>query len=283
MQLTIHQSGATIIVGRDIPRTIASMRSKHLLTLDTLRTEIAKSNNLDAIRAEQMHAQNKIEEINSEAQTIAELLEFKASAIKSAGNFLIEPNAGESMLKHVDAEIAQACRTLKGASGYFGDSRRNIGHGLIKHADELLALSKSVGDSAQKSKRLLRVIGKKLDYHIVKNEHARSNVAALTQLHGGSLKELQEKTARLAKLREESLAGDYDAALEVEKLHPAVLELRKEVMDFVRKHNDAQLIRKQEVTAQFKYELTAYRKSAFGKAAPIDLARELDAEIGETL
>jgi hypothetical protein len=282
MQLTLP-SGAVIHPGRDISRIIGAKRATHLQKLDLLRSEISSAKDLQQIKSAQAETQAKIDVINAEAQAIGEILEFKANAIKAAGNYLLDPNATESMLKYVDPDVAMACRTLKGASAYFGDSRRNIGRDLIAHADELLALAKAASDGAMKSKGLLRVIGKKMDYHITKKSHIHEDVEALTKLHGGSLKELQEKTARLAELREAALAGDYDAALQAEQLHPEVLDLRKAVMGFVRKHNDAQMTQKQEVTSQFKYELTAYRKSAFGKSAPIDLARELDADIGETL
>lgn len=281
MQLTTP-SGAVILVGRDISKIIGAKRATHIQKLDDLRNQISSAKDLEQIKATQAETQEKIEVINAEAQAVGEMLEFKANAIKSAGNYLLDPNAGESMLKYLDPDVAMACRTLKGASAYYGDSRRSIGRDLIIHADELLALAKSASDGAMKSKGLLRVIGKKMEYHITKKSHIHEDVEALTKLHGGSLKELQEKTDRLAELREAALAGDYDASLGAEQLHPEVLNLRKSVMGFVRKHNDAQMQEKQQVTSQFKYELTAYRKSAFGKAAPIDLARELDAEIKET-
>jgi hypothetical protein len=282
MQLTLP-SGAVIHPGRDITKIIGAKRATHYQKLDSLKAEIAKSKDLEQIKSAQAETQAKIEVINAEAQAIGEILEFKANAIKAAGNYLIDPNASESMLKYVDPDVAMACRTLKGASAYFGDSRRNIGRDLIAHADELLALAKAANDGAQKSKSLLRVIARKLDYHIVKKSHIHDDVETLIKLHGGALKELQEKTAKLAQLREAALAGDWDSELAVQELHPEVLELRKTVMGFIRKYNHAQMSQKQEATSQFRFELTTYRKSAFGKSAPIDLARELDADIGETL
>lgn len=280
MQLTLP-TGAVVHIGRDAPKLIAAKRAKHLQKLDELKSSIAKSSDLDAITNEAAAANQKINLINDEANALADLLAFRANNVKAIGNYLSAIDTNDAILKrvHLEPELIHAARTLKSASAYYGDTRRSIGNELVEYADELDAIATAVATSASKSKALLRVIEAKMQYHLTKSQHVSNDVAQLTKLHGGNLKRLQEQTVELEALRQAALGGDYEAQLKAAKLHPEVLALRKSLALFIEGYNEAQMAQKQEVAAQFKYEITAYRANSGMREKSIDLTKELEGEI----
>lgn len=282
MQLTLP-TGAVVHIGRDAVKLTSAKRATHYQKLDSLKASIAKSSDLDAIRAEAELTNQKIDALNAEANALADLLAFRAKNVKAIGQYLSAIDANDSILKrvHLEPELIHAARTLKGASTYYGDSRRAIGSELIAYAEELDGIAASLASSATKSKALLRVIGTKMEYHLTKSQHTSSNVQQLTKLHAanGDLKVLTEQTAQLEVLRKAALAGDYQAELDAVELHPRVLALRESLKSFIETYNEHQMMQKQEVTAQFKYEITAYRNNLGMKTKAIDLAKELDGEM----
>ncbi len=282
MQLTLP-SGAVIHPGRDAVKKIATKRSSYIQRLDELKSSIAKSADLDAVRSEQETITKNIALINDEANALADLLAFKAKGIRAIGQYLSAIDTNEGYLKgiHLEPELIHAARTLKGASSYYSDSRRAIGTELIAYANELEGIAASVELSAAKSAGLLRVIGAKMSYHITKSQHVTSDVEQLTKLHGGDFKKLQEQTAELEALRKAALAGDYDAELKAAELHPQVLALNESLKSFIESYNSAQYAQKQGIFSQARYEITAYRAKAGMKNKSIDIAKELDGEMYE--
>jgi len=284
MQLTLP-TGAVVHIGRDVVKKIATKRSSFIERLDALKSSISKSTDLDAVRSEQAQAQAKIEEINSEANALADLLAFRAKNIKALGQYLSAIDANDAILGrvHLEPELIHAARTLKTASAYYGDSRRSIGAQLTAYAAELEGIAAAVTLSATKSTALLRVIDKKIIYQVTKNQHIKEDISQLTKLHGknGDFKKLQEQTAELEALRKAALAGDYDSELRATELHPQVLALNESLKSFIDAYNDAQMHQKQEIFSQARYEITAYRAKAGMKEKTINLQAELDGEIYE--